>query len=157
MSISDKLSFEHILIPVSRRQNMFSDFLLKMLLFFQNHLYSKEWRHIAVKSFAPKYLSGTFRSVAICVVLWSIDVNYFPPYIDKPFRKSSFCFLFNMFGTCRYIYQYCSYMKLMSSCCLTNISTVLVKQQNDSHIVWLHYGIHDKMKTLSCMVRCSYK
>ena len=51
-------------------------------------------------------LQNTFsESRAICVVLWFIDVNYFPPYIDKPFRKSSFCYLFNMFGICRYIYQ----------------------------------------------------
>ena len=34
---------------------------------------------------------------------------------------------------------------------------LLAKQQNDIHFIWLHYGIHDKMKTLSRMVRCSYK
>ena len=34
---------------------------------------------------------------------------------------------------------------------------LLAKQQNDIHSVWLHYGIHDKMKTVSRMVRCSYK
>ena len=26
---------------------------------------------------------------------------------------------------------------------------LLVKPQNDIHFIWLHYGIHDKMKTLS--------
>ena len=34
---------------------------------------------------------------------------------------------------------------------------LMVKQQNDTHIIWLHYGIHDKIRTLSRMVRCSYK
>ena len=34
---------------------------------------------------------------------------------------------------------------------------LFVKQQNDTHIIWLHYGIHDKMKILSRMVRSSYK
>ena len=33
---------------------------------------------------------------------------------------------------------------------------LLAKQQNDIHFIWLHYGIHDKMKTLSRIVRCSY-
>ena len=34
---------------------------------------------------------------------------------------------------------------------------ILAKQQNDIHFIWLHYGIHDKMKTLFHMVQCSYK
>ena len=34
---------------------------------------------------------------------------------------------------------------------------LLVKQQNDTNIIWLQYGLHDKMKTLSRTVRCSYK
>ena len=34
---------------------------------------------------------------------------------------------------------------------------LLAKQQNGTHIIRLHYGIHDKMKTVSRMVRCSYK
>ena len=34
---------------------------------------------------------------------------------------------------------------------------ISIKQQNDIHIIWLHNRIHDKMKTLSRMVRCSYK
>ena len=30
---------------------------------------------------------------------------------------------------------------------------LLAKQQNDINFIWLHYGIHDKMKTLSRMVK----
>ena len=29
---------------------------------------------------------------------------------------------------------------------------ILVKQQNDTHMIWLQYWIHDKMKTLCRMV-----
>ena len=34
---------------------------------------------------------------------------------------------------------------------------LLVKQQNITHIIWLNYEIHDEMRNLSRMVRCSYK
>ena len=34
---------------------------------------------------------------------------------------------------------------------------LLVKQQNDTHTIWLHYEIHDKKRTLSHIVRCGYK
>ena len=34
---------------------------------------------------------------------------------------------------------------------------LLAKQQNDTHIIWLNDGIHDKIRTLSRLVRCSYK
>ena len=34
---------------------------------------------------------------------------------------------------------------------------LLAKQQNDINFIWLHYEIHDSVKTLSRIVRYSYK
>ena len=50
--------------------------------------------------------------------------------------------------------QYCSYMKI--DVILLFDQYLLVKQQNDTHIIWLHYGIHDKMRTRS-RINCRFQ
>ena len=86
---------EHMLMPVSRWQNMFSVFLLKNAAFLPKPLLLRRRTWHCCKKIM---LQNTFsESRAICIVLRSIDVNNYPLYIDKPFLKSRFCLGDNTF------------------------------------------------------------